>query len=114
MIIEKDAAGLLAQVIPTLLVFLALEGRLLNPKSASYRFKAVLLYIRTLIELGALVTILLCLTIVMIGPFPSGSFFAGYTSTFIVVSVMLLVCEAAVLVVRFLLKNARTPSGDLR
>jgi hypothetical protein len=65
MTIDNDAAALLAQVIPALLVFLALEDRLMPAKIPSQKWRARLTRWREGAVVMNLLALGLCLTIVV-------------------------------------------------
>jgi hypothetical protein len=104
MVIDKEAAGLLAQVIPTLLIFLALEGRLKKPAGEPFWFRVAHVFLRLFALLFGLFTTYLCLFIVMIGP-EAMTFLGKAGDIIVLVTVGLVFFEALVVIAKSLWKE---------
>lgn len=101
--IEKDAAALLAQVIPTLLIVLVLEGRLAKPQGKPTFWRKAHAMLRNLTAFLSLGAEAACLFIVMGNDTPSSSF----TDAGIVIGVLLLLVSVYLMLLRFMMGELR-------
>lgn len=93
--IDNDAAGLFAQVIPALLVFLALEDRLMPGRIPNRKWRARLTKWREGAVVMNLIALGLSLTIVVTDL--ESSWLAGSATTYIAASVLVLLVVLAFL-----------------